>query len=154
MTTRSRRPSHDQQGRFHDQQGLSPSLELVVLLPALMIMLGLIIGGGRIWFTRTAITEAAYSGARAASLQRDPAAARSAGRQASAEQLRMEGVRCHQRSIVLDVSGFDGAEGDRSSVVGRIRCRVGLDDLILPGMPGSLQLSGRGTAVIDHYRER
>ncbi len=47
-----------------DERG-SASVELTVMVPALVLMLGLIVAGGRVWFARTTVNEAAHSAARA-----------------------------------------------------------------------------------------
>jgi hypothetical protein len=136
------------------ERGMAAGLELAILVPAFMIMLGLIVAGGRIWFVRAAIVEASYSGARAASLERSAAEARTAGRQATIDQLTMKGVRCGDREIRLDVSGFDAPIGSRASVTNEIRCRISFSDVVLPGIAGSLRLGGWSQAAIDSYRER
>jgi Flp pilus assembly protein TadG len=140
--------------RLRGQRGMAAGLELAILVPAFMIMLGLIVAGGRIWFVRTAIVEASYSGARAASLERSAAEARTAGRQATIDQLAMKDVRCTDREIRLDVSGFDAPIGSQASVTNEVRCRISFGDVVLPGIGGSLRLAGWSRAAIDSYRER
>lgn len=136
------------------ERGLSPGIELVVLLPALLVLVGVMVAGGRIWFTRSAITEAAYSGARAATLERTEAAGRQAGRQATVGELAADGVPCTARTIVLDTSDFDAPVGHPGAVRVTVRCRVGLSDVSVPGIPGSMVITGSATAPIDTYRER
>lgn len=140
--------------RARDQRGMAVAVELVVLVPALLIMLGLIVAGGRIWFNRSAVVEAAYSGARAASLERNAADAERVGRQATIDQLGMRGVRCRDREIRLDVSGFDAPIGRQAAVTNEVRCRVSFSDVVLPGLAGSMRLNGWSSAAIDSYRER
>ena len=41
----------------------SVSVELAVLVPALMLVLGLLVAGGRIWFAKTTVNEAAHTAA-------------------------------------------------------------------------------------------
>ncbi len=57
------------QHRSPDQRG-SAAVEITVLVPALLLTLGLVVAGGRVWFARTTVIEAAYAAARAASLAR------------------------------------------------------------------------------------
>jgi len=137
-----------------DQRGLSPAIELVVLAPALMILLGLLVTGARIWFVRSALSEAAYSGARAASIERSADRARSAGESALVDRLRTDGVDCRHRTITLDVGGFATPVGQPAAVSGTVRCQVSFGDVLLPGFPGSVWLTGRSSAAIDTYRER
>ncbi|QDP94712.1 pilus assembly protein [Microlunatus elymi] len=137
-----------------DQRGLSPAIELVILAPALMILLGLVVAGARIWFVRSTLTEAAYSGARAASIQRSIDSAAEAATAAADAQLQTDGVDCAQRRISFDLGGFRAPVGQPAAVTGVVRCRVEFGDVLLPGFPGSLWLTGRSSAVIDTYRER
>ena len=137
-----------------DQRGLSPAIELVVLAPALMILLGLLVTGARIWFVRSALSEAAYSGARAASIERTTGRAGAVGKAAVIERLRADGADCGRRRIHLDLAGFDTPVGQPSAVEATVRCRIGFGDVLLPGFPGSIWLTGRASAAIDTYRER
>lgn len=137
-----------------DERGLSPGIELVVLLPALLIMLGVMIAGGRLWFIRSAVTEAAYSGARAASLERSVDTATDVGHAAVSAQLQTDGVQCVDRTVRFDTGGFAAAVGEPGAVQVQIRCRVGFGDIALPGFPGSMMITRSASAPIDTYRER
>ncbi|SDS74142.1 TadE/TadG family type IV pilus assembly protein [Microlunatus soli] len=137
-----------------DERGLSPGIELVVLLPALLLLVGVTVAGGRLWFTRSAVTEAAYSAARAASLERSAAPARTAGRDAATAQLRTDGVRCSERAISLDTGDFAAEVGEPGAVVAEVRCRIGFGDIAVPGLPGTMLITGSASAPIDTYRER
>jgi hypothetical protein len=136
------------------ERGLAPATELVIIFPALILLLGVMVAGGRIWFTRSAVTESAYSGARAASIERTPAVARSAGLAATRRQLDIRGVDCLNERVDLDLTGFGAAVGVPASVTERIRCQVPLHDVLVPGLPGTLAISGHGSSPIDTYRER
>jgi Flp pilus assembly protein TadG len=133
---------------------LSPAIELAVLLPALLLLLGIIVAGARLWFLRSTVAEAAYSGARAASLERSADRAGSAGRQASLEELDEHGARCHSRSIELDLDGFSRPVGRPAAVGVQVSCRVDFGDVAVPGLPGSLMITARASSAIDSYRER
>ena len=69
-------------GTARDQRGAA-SVELVILVPVLVLMLGLLVAGGRLWFARATVVEASQSAARAASLARSSGEARDAGRRAA-----------------------------------------------------------------------
>ena len=62
-----------------DQRG-SVAVEVALLAPALVLVLGLLVAGGRLWFARTTVVEAAQASARAASLARGPGEAAAVGR--------------------------------------------------------------------------
>lgn len=142
-------------GRRHrSERGLSPALELVLFVPVLMLIAAMIIAGGRIWFAKSIVNEAAYSGARAASIERSATDAGTAGQAATTAELSTQGLSCASTDIALDVSGFDTPVGQPASVTNTVRCRVPLAETALPGLPGSMLLVGHGTAAIDTYRER
>lgn len=136
------------------ERGLAPATELVILLPALIVLLGLIVGGSRIWFARSVVIDAAYSGARAASLERETRQADSAGRSATSRRLSMRGITCLRTSVHLDLSGFSAPIGTPASVREKLTCKVEIGHFLAPGLPGSMTIIGRGSAPIDSYRER
>lgn len=136
------------------QRGLAPATELVIIFPALIVLLGVIVGGARIWFARSVVTDAAYSGARAASIERDAGQANAVGHNATVQRLNMRGITCLQTSIDLDLSGFSAPVGTPASVTEQIHCQVSIGNVLVPGMPGSMMIVGRGTSPIDTYRER
>lgn len=136
------------------QRGVAPATELVIIFPALIVMLGVIVAGGRIWFARSVVTDAAYSGARAASIERDVHQAARSGRTATEERLRMRGITCLHTDIDLDLTGFGAPVGSPASVTERIRCRLAVGDLLVPGMPGTMMIKATGASPLDSYRER
>lgn len=141
-------------GQTRDQRGLSPGIELVVLLPALLILLGVTVAGGRLWFARSTVTEAAYSGARAASLERSAPQAQSSGRAAVAAQLQTDGVHCAERTIALGTADFGAAVGEPGAVKATVQCRISFGDISVPGFPGTMLITGLASAPIDTYRQR
>ena len=91
-------PRHRRRKPARDQHG-SATVEIALLVPALLITLGLLAVGGRIWFARTTVNEAATSAARAASLSRSAGEAATAGRVAAARSLATEGLRCTSTTV-------------------------------------------------------
>lgn len=130
------------------------SVELAVLVPALMLILGLLIAGGRIWFAKTTVNEAAQTAARAASLARSAEAAAADGRSAGRQSMATEGLSCGEESVAVNTAAFAVPVGTPATITSTIRCRVRLSDLVLPGLPGSVDLSGAGSAALDTYRAR
>ena len=125
-----------------NQRG-SASVELTVLVPALVLILGLIVAGGRLWFARTTVNEAAQSAARAASLARSAAEAATAGREAGEQSLATAGLRCASTGVTVNVGAFGVPVGTPATVTAATRCRVTFTDLLLPGMPGSIELTAQ-----------
>jgi len=136
-----------------DQRGAA-AVELTLLVPALLLVLGLLAAGGRLWFARTTVNEAAQSAARAASLGRSAVAATTAGRDAGSQSLATAGLRCKSISVSISPAAFAVPVGTPSTVRSTILCMVDFSDVFLPGWPGSIQLTGRGSAALDTYRSR
>lgn len=130
------------------------SVELVILVPALVIMLGLLVAGGRLWFARATVVEASESAARAASLARSVGDARHAGNRAAERTLATDGLSCGADSVSVDVSAFGVPVGAPATVTATVTCRVPFADLSVPGMPGSITVRGAGAAALDTYRAR
>lgn len=138
---------------FRNQRGAA-AVELTLLVPALLLMLGLLVAGGRLWFARTTVNEAAQTAARAASLARSTYAATAAGREAGAQSLETAGLRCRSTSVSINTAAFGVPAGTPSTVTSTITCSVDFSDVMLPGWPGSMELTGRGSAALDTYRSR
>jgi Flp pilus assembly protein TadG len=138
---------------LRNQRGAA-AVELTLLVPALLLMLGLLVAGGRLWFARTTVNEAAQTAARAASLARSTYAATAAGREAGAQSLETAGLRCRSTSISINAAAFGVPAGTPSTVTSPITCNVDFSDVMLPGWPGSMELTGRGSAALDTYRSR
>ncbi|MDN5762678.1 MAG: pilus assembly protein [Microlunatus sp.] len=136
-----------------DERG-SASVELVIVVPVLVIMLGLLIAGGRLWFARATVVEASQSAARAASLERSAGTAASAGQAAAARVLRTEGLDCGGLDVSVDTSAFGVPVGTPATIRSTVRCTVRFADLSLPGMPGSITVESAGASALDTYRAR
>lgn len=136
-----------------DERGAA-SVELVILVPAVILMLALLIAGGRLWFARATVVEAAQSAARAASLERSSGAAHSAGTQAGNRVLATDGLTCAADSVAVDTSAFNVPVGTPATITASITCDVPFADLALPGMPGSITVRSQGAAALDTYRAR
>ncbi|MGO1972908.1 MAG: TadE/TadG family type IV pilus assembly protein [Propionibacteriaceae bacterium] len=139
-------PSRDERG--------SAAVELVIVVPALIMILGLLITGARIQLARTVVTEAAYSAARAASLARSPALAQQDAMTAAGLALQSGSVTCTSTATTVDLAEFVVPVGQPADVRASVSCTVSLADVVLPGMPGRLVLDADGTAPLDTYRER
>lgn len=146
-------PPHGCRSGAADERG-SASVELVVVVPALIMILGLLITGARVQLARTTVTEAAYSAARAASLARSPAVAHQDGSLAAELALTSGSVTCVSTTTTLDLAGFAVPVGKPAEVGARVTCTVSLADVVLPGMPGEIVLDATRTAPLDTFRER
>jgi Flp pilus assembly protein TadG len=129
-------------------------VELVIIVPGLIMILGLLLAGSRIWLSRAVADDAAYSAARAASLARSPGAAQSDGVSQGLAALDRRGLDCRDRRVSVDTSGFAVAVGTPATITASVTCDVDLSDLLVPGLPGSMRLTGSGAAALDTYRAR
>lgn len=132
----------------------SATVELVLVVPALVLVLGLLVAGGRLWFARATVAEAAQAAARAASLTRTAGEAGQAGRDAANQSMATGGLTCADQSAQVDTGAFGIEVGTPATVTATVQCRVPFADIVLPGMPGSIALSSTGRAALDTYRAR
>ena len=132
----------------------SVSVELALVVPALVLVLGLLVAGGRLWFARTSVAESAHSAARAGSLARSAAAAASEGAAAGRASLATAGLRCATTSVQVETAAFAVPVGTPATVRATVACTVPLADVLLPGLPGAVDLQGPGAAALETYRSR
>ena len=132
----------------------SVTLELAILGPALLLLLGLVIAAGRIAVTGGAIEAAARDAARQASISRDPATAAAAARAAALDTLAEQDLRCTSLTVSVDTAAFASPVGAPAQVIARVSCVVALTDLAVPGLPGTKTLRASFASPLDSYRER
>ena len=128
-------------------------VEVVVLAPALAMLLALLIVGGRIAMADMAVQAAASEAARTASLARTHGEAAGAAHAAAVSGLPAQKVNCLDVTVAVDTSGFTAAVGTPASVAATVTCRVNMAGL-LPGMPGSITVTGSSSSPLDTYRQR
>ncbi len=129
-----------------DERGVA-ALELVVLAPVLIAVLGLGVVGGRIAKTDLELASAARAAARAASVQRDATAALGAAQEVVATELGAAGVTCHQPDVVVTT----GPPGGTDHV--HLSCTVPLGDVDLIGVGPSKTMTVDAYAPVDTFRQ-
>lgn len=132
----------------------SATIELAVLAPALLALLGLVIVAGRVTAAGSAVEQAAAAATREASLARDAQAAQARAGQAVRASLAGQGIDCTTLDSSIDVRRFAVPVGSPASVTVRVSCAVPLADVAVPGMPGSRVLTASMTSPIDRFRGR
>lgn len=132
----------------------SVTLELAILAPAVLALLGLVIMAGRIEIAGGAVEQASAAAARQASLARSPDAARQAATRAAMEDLNSQDLHCTELSVFVDTAGFNVPVGSPAQVSARVSCTVGLSDISVPGMPGRRTLTAETQSTLDRYRSR
>ena len=130
------------------------SLEVVVLTPVLVLLLGLLVLAGRVTLARTSVEQAADEAARSASIARTAAGARRAAADGAVRALGRQSLRCSRVDVAVDVAGFAVPVGQPARVTATVTCVVALADLALPGFPGSRTVTASAISPLDTYRER
>jgi len=141
--SRRRRPGEDG----------NAALELVILAPVLLALLGLVIAAGRTSIAQGSVDAAARDAARQASIALTPVAARLAGEVSARAALRRDGLDCSP-AVVVDTSQFSIPPGLPAAVTATVTCTVSLASLALPGLPGTARLQATFTSPLDIYRSR
>lgn len=131
----------------------SAALELVVLAPVLLFVLGLVIAAGRTSMARGAVAAAARDAARQASISLTPAAAQTAALSSASATLSQDNLKCAP-VVTVNTSQFSVPVGQPATVTATVTCTVRLSDLLVPGLPGSQTLTATFTSPLDPYRER
>lgn len=131
----------------------STTLEFAVLAPALLLVIGVLVAGGRVASAHTGVLVAAEAAARQASLARTAAGAQSAARTEAAASLAGQDLTCRATDVTVSTTGFSVAVGQAAAVSVTVGCDVALADLGLPG-PGTITVTESSTSVLDTYRER
>ena len=129
------------------------SLELVIVVPAVVAVIALLTAGWRLWSVRSQVREAAAAGARAATLARSGAEAEQAASAAINADLETVGSSCTGPTVGIDVSAFSAPPGQGGDVGVDVTCEVPFTDLLIP-MPGALTVEGHAGSRLDSFRER
>lgn len=132
----------------------SATLELAILTPAVLVLLGLVIAAGRITIATGAIEQAAAAAARQASLARTPAAATRAATTTATAALAEQDLHCTELTVHADATGFSTPAGGAAQVSVTLACTLALSGLGVPGVPGSRTLRADAVSVLDVYRAR
>jgi Flp pilus assembly protein TadG len=134
-------------------EGGSASLELAILAPVLLALVGLVVMGGRLAMASSAITGVAGAAAREASLARSPAAARAAAIAGALAAMADQNLHCQGApSVRVDTSGFAAAPGTPASVTVDLTCVVVVNGLDVPGLPTTRTMRERAVSPLDSYR--
>jgi hypothetical protein len=146
-------PSRRGHNRAAADDGNAP-LELVILAPVILALIGLVIAAGRTAVAQSSVDAAARDAARQASISLSPAAARLAALASANAALRADGLHCKPVVTLNLQPGFSTPVGQPAQVSASVSCRVPLSDLLVPGVPGSRRLTAGFTSPLDPYRSR
>lgn len=132
----------------------SLSVEMVIWAVPLVLILSVIIGAGRVGMANNAVDQIAHDVARIAAIARTSTQAQNDATSAAADLLAAQDLNCTQLAVDVDTGGFAAPVGTPAQVNVSISCTVRLDDLLIPGAPGTSTLTGTASRIIDTYRER
>jgi Flp pilus assembly protein TadG len=136
-----------------DQRGAA-AVELALIVPVVVLLFGVVVGGARVWLARADVEQMAGAAARAGSQARTPAAAVVAATDLAHAQATTAGLRCRRLSVDVDARSLASPPGTPAEVLVTVRCGVPLEDVIVPGWPGELTLTAAVSSVVDSYRGR
>ena len=142
-------------GKAADDRGLA-ALELVILAPVIVLLIGFMIAAGRTSIAQGAIDAAARAAARQASVAQNLGAAQAAAYAGAREALLGDGLNCQPTVVRLPgVRGAFGSQvGQSVEIHAFVACRVQLSDLVIPGIPGSIRLTASFSSPLDPFRSR
>lgn len=140
-----RRPRRDDRG--------SDSVEMAILLPAILLVLAVLVVGARIALASDRISGVAGIAARDASLARTPATATQAATTSAQQALTSAGFHCADVRVSVDTSQFTHPPGQAAAVTVNVWCTLDLSDLALPGLPGSRVLHDSARSPLDPARD-
>lgn len=129
------------------------ALELVMLAPIIVFLIGFVIAAGRTTVADGAVAAAARDAARQASIALNASQAQSDADSSARAALNGDGLRCNP-TVSLNLSGFNVPPGQPAQVSATVTCTVPLSDLLVPGVPGSRTLHATFTSPLDPYRTR
>lgn len=137
-----------------DDRGVA-ALELVILAPAILLLIGFVIAAGRTAIAQGAIDAAARAAARQASIAPTVGAAQQAAYAGAAAALHGDGLDCQPIVNLPGVRGAFGSQvGQSVEIHAFVVCVVRLSDLAIPGIPGSIRLTASFSSPLDPFRSR
>jgi Flp pilus assembly protein TadG len=129
----------------------SAAVEMAIIAPALIALMLLVVGMGRLSHGREQVEVAAAQAARAASLTRLPAQAGAAAQAAAQDALTSRGVTCAPSPVPTTTDVSDDRPGGDITV--RVSCTVKLADLFVAGFPGSHTWTATVTTPVDTFEQ-
>jgi Flp pilus assembly protein TadG len=136
--------------RWRHERGTA-AVEMVLVLPALLLLIAATVGAGRVVSTKSAVLDVAREAARAAADAPDAASAEAVASQRAREVALGLGLDVSRLEITQD----PGAFGRGAAYGVRVDYRVQLSDLPTLGfLPGSVVVSARHTELIERFGSR
>lgn len=132
----------------------SASVEAAIGVPAFLLLVGLLVLGGRTAIAQQAVQAAASDAARAASIARTVASARADAGSAAHTSLTNQHLDCANTTVTVDTAAFGTPVGTPGQVSATVTCALRLDDIGLPGIAGTKTITATMSSPLDTYRGR
>lgn len=123
-------------------------MELVLITPAVLVLLLLVVAGGRLVLARERLDAAARDAARAGTIARTASTANADATRVADARLADAGVTCRNLDVNVDVTDFRPG----GTVTTTVTCTVDLADLTLLGVPGTRTITSRAVETVDTLR--
>lgn len=131
-----------------NQRGGGMSVEALILVPAVILLLGLVTAWARVAMATDSVASAAGAAARAAALERSASQAQSQGRAVAESTLSDKKTGCSP-TVSIDTSAFSAPVGQKAQISSQVTCVVDLGPL-----GGTRTITKAGAAPLDTYRGR
>ena len=128
------------------------SLELLILVPAFLALIGMLVAAGRYNLGSGKIDQAAGAAARAASQQLTADGAQTAAAAAANSTLTSVGVSCLNFNVTVDTGGYAAPPGGVAAINVTVTCTVQWSDLTVPGWPGAKTIVAQASSPLDTRR--
>jgi Flp pilus assembly protein TadG len=130
------------------------SVEFALVVPVLVLLVGLVVGGARTWLARGVVEQAAGAAVRGMSQARSQDQAARTAQELAVAQAAAGGLRCQRLVIQADSRALANPPGTPAKVMARVTCDVPLGDVLVPGWPGVIAVEATAETVLDRYRGR
>jgi Flp pilus assembly protein TadG len=128
---------------------------MAIWAPVLLLVLSVVIFGGRMVQSGLTVESAAGEAARAATAADSRAQAVVRARAAAEAALNSAGLRCDSVSVAVDTTQWSRPPGQPARATATVSCRVTLSDLAAgTPIPGSRLVSSSASSALDTYRVR
>jgi Flp pilus assembly protein TadG len=125
------------------------AVETAALIPVLVLVVAVAAMGWRLWWARAQLTSATESAARYVAAAGWTAHTQRQATQLIVDDLDTVGLYC--TNLQAGVGVF--ASSDKPMITATSRCQMNLSDLLIPGIPGSLQITAQSSQIRDTFRE-
>ena len=139
-------------GHVRGERG-SATVEAVIGIPGFLLLIGLLVVGGRLAIAHQVVHAAASDAARAASIARTVSTARADATTAARYSLTNQDLDCATTTLPVDTTAFSTPTGTAGQVSATVACRLQLDDLGIPGL-GTKTVTATMSSPLDTHRER